>query len=346
MDYLATLDAKLAAAIISAVISGVVAFIIALSNRSAQRRLEETKTALQSELEHTKALLAERLSEGNARLSYEFDAKKRLYADVEPLFFQLYHACESSYYRVASLVRSQRQGQIGDKDSWLNRDGYYMRSTIYHLFLPMAVYRLIQRSTTFVDIRLEENLRTKYFLLKQDYFVFTDHFDLAQLDPALAYTPHDDLPSNWTEDTPENFVRQGLFIGEIDRLIESFIVLDHDSYRTITFGEFESRASKCENFKNTLTAPYYLLTGFGFQRRSVFGRALLAHAYIMRLMLYCFSRDATIQDLIDATQRFSVSNEALDDLAWEEKAYREIAPSIQGYVEKRISWISPDDYDI
>jgi hypothetical protein len=73
-----------------------------------QTELEGRKLTLQKELEAFKAEVADELAAQNARRAYEYDARKRLYAQVEPLLFQLFEAAESAFHAVTSLVRTQR----------------------------------------------------------------------------------------------------------------------------------------------------------------------------------------------------------------------------------------------
>jgi hypothetical protein len=101
-----------------------------------QRELEDFKASRQEELERRKAVLQGELQKDleqfrsdilaetslrNARLAYEFDARKRLYAKVEPLLFQLFDAAEGAYHGVASLARTAKRGEL----IWLAREGYF-----------------------------------------------------------------------------------------------------------------------------------------------------------------------------------------------------------------------------
>ena len=93
-------------AIIAAVISAIVSLTVLLLTPLLQRSLERLKGGVLRDVERTKAELENKASVENARRTYEFDARKRLYDQIEPLLFQLFEAAEGSYYRVASLVRT------------------------------------------------------------------------------------------------------------------------------------------------------------------------------------------------------------------------------------------------
>ncbi len=323
------------ATVVSALVSALVAVFVAFLSPFSARRLEKLK-----------AMLAKDAALNDARTSYEFEARKRLYAEIEPLFFQLFEAAEGGYYRVASLVRTQRQGHLGEADGrWLATEGYYLRSTIYQLFLPLAIFRLIQRSATFVDIELDQNIRARYFLLKLSYYAFTDDFELAGLEPSLAYSPN--VP-DWKEKTLENpaqYRRQGLVIGHLDRLIDAMIVGDDQSQRTVDYGEFEELCRNDQELKKVMAEPARLFLGFGFTNRPVLARALLAHAYTMRLLLYTYSRASDCGDLAAVLQTFCTSDEASEDLDWGE-GFGQVSSSVAGYVKERLSWSGADEYDI
>lgn len=159
--------------VLVALITGVVSLVVTLFNiyfgQRNQRSLERlkanlskeaelTKSQLQKEVEFLKAQWADRNSADAAKRDYQYDAIKRLYAQVEPMLFQLYEALEEAHYRVRSLTRTSRSGSLrSDGDNWLADDGYYLRSTVYKLILPAAFFRLLQRRVTFVDINLDRN---------------------------------------------------------------------------------------------------------------------------------------------------------------------------------------------
>ena len=337
MESAEGLDARIVAAIIAGVISGIAALALALFNRGAQRDMQERKAAFDRELAEWRAGdLAER-AEADARRAYEFEARKRLYDEVEPHFFQLFLACEASYYRVASLARSQRLGGIGDAQSWLGRDGYYLRSTVYNIFLPLAGYRLIQRAATFVDIGLDDALRTRFFLMKQAYFTFSDDFELASLAPAIDYRP---------DDSADPSPRQGLVLGNLDRLLDQFIVETEKGGRALSFGEFDRKLDAGEEFARDVGPAFDLFRWFDFESRPVLARALIQHGFIMRLMLFTFVRPTDIAALKAASARFAASAEARGDLDWGGGGFEQVAAIIAPYVAERIEWIAHDDYDL
>jgi len=129
-----TVDMEIVVALIAGGVSLTVAILGQIFNPISQRRLEKQKAELQTQIEEVKARWLDKTSAEAARRSYEYEARKRLYSEIEPLFFQLYEAVEECYYRIASLARTSREGHLGTQaGSWLGHNGYYLQSTAYNL---------------------------------------------------------------------------------------------------------------------------------------------------------------------------------------------------------------------
>jgi uncharacterized membrane-anchored protein YhcB (DUF1043 family) len=77
------------ASVLVAVIAGAIAIVVTLNETRARQKTDE-------EVEKLKAGLAENAAERGARRAYEYEARKRLYATVEPLLFQLATASEGA----------------------------------------------------------------------------------------------------------------------------------------------------------------------------------------------------------------------------------------------------------
>src|SRR5258706_56753 len=73
----------------------------------------------------------------------EYDARKRLYEEVEPLLFQLFENANHALNRIRNLARASRDGQL---ESWLAQQGdsYYLRSTLHSFLVPLASIHLIR----------------------------------------------------------------------------------------------------------------------------------------------------------------------------------------------------------
>ncbi|MGA9998350.1 MAG: hypothetical protein WBP93_23250 [Pyrinomonadaceae bacterium] len=255
----------------------------------SQVRLESHKAELsaknQTDIEFLRSRLGEQGKERDARRDYEYEAHKRLYAECEPLLFQLADLAEHANHRVYSLARSARLGQL---PMWLASDGYYLRSTMYKLMAPLVVFRLIQQRLTFVDLTLDEHIANQYRLLKLLYLTFTDPFDFAEIDPKLKYNPD---VKDWQDKRKENeqiHWPQGLYLGSLDNSIDALITTadQNGKVRLKTFGEFDSEFSD----KNSDTYRMFMtfadvLDGFHPQRRPVLWRMLYTQTLIYQQMI-------------------------------------------------------------
>ena len=205
-------------------------------------------------LERWKAGLATTRDEEAARRDYTYEARKRLYAEVGPLLFQAREACENFVKRVESLARISAQGNLEPGHSWLqDLKGYYALTTYYRLFVPLAIFRLLQRKLALVDLGLDPHIDATYRILKELFFAFANDFRLAEADHVVKkgqrmgpvssashwYQPN---VTDWREARardPRAHWRQGLPFGHLDQIADALIV-DKEGPRIMTFGEFQA----------------------------------------------------------------------------------------------------------
>jgi len=106
------------AAGIAAVASLVTAILAAFISYRTQKRV----TALQDKLQESRA-------ERDARRDYEYEAKKRLYAECEPVLFEALELAENARRRIVSLARTAKQGDIKqDGSGWLAVHGAVLQA--------------------------------------------------------------------------------------------------------------------------------------------------------------------------------------------------------------------------
>jgi hypothetical protein len=278
-----------------------------------QSSLEGQKLVLQKQLEEFKAGISDELATQNARRSYEYEAKKNLYAKVEPLLFQLFEAAEGAFHAVTSLARTERQGDLPD---WLAADAnkYYIRSIIYRLFLPLAILRLIQRSTTLVDLNLDPSIRLRYAVLKESYLTWTDDFGFASEEPKLVYRPNSADWDKLRKKNPATFWRQGLVIGSVDRLVDamvaqSMVAESMSPQRAMNFGEWEIAVSKQDKLKQAYEDVEDIFIGFDFRSRPVLSRLLIGYACMMHFLMSAYRAPSENPDLESLMSEFIASNE-------------------------------------
>jgi hypothetical protein len=269
-------DPKIVLALITASASLAVAVFNYFGSRKAQL-----------DIELLKAENAERKSETDARRDYEYEAKKRLYKECEPLLFQLFEVSENALHRVYSLARTARQGNLDSGNSWLAGPGYYMTSTIYNLLAPVAIFKLIHQRLTFIDLTVEPHIKAQYNLAKAIYISFTDAFDFARMKPEIHYEPNNPKWRQMRAQNQKQVWQQGLPVGRLDVAAEGLLLRESSgSVRLRSFGEFEQ---EFHNHASALRGSFVLVSDifldFHPEQRPVLWRMLITQAYIYRALL-------------------------------------------------------------
>lgn len=270
-------------------------------NSAALTQLESELTErTQRKLEAFRSALTEERSQKQSRLDYEYEARKRLYHECEPLVFELLEFAENAADRIRSVARSARQGNL---PRWFSDEGYYTASTMYYLLAPVAVYKLMRRRLTAVDMRLDESIARHYQLAKRIAWSFADDFSLAWgLHVCeLEYDPNNsDWQSLRTNDEPK-YWRQGLPYGRLDNAVESLIVRDHEpdgELRIRGFGEFELAFHQQGPLRDNFAIVRDIFTDFHPRQRPVFWRMLITQAHIYRSIVEFHYDQAGSQSLV------------------------------------------------
>ncbi len=288
---------KVDPAIVTALIGATIAVVSMIqssrvSKREAKGREAESLRREQAEerLRQLEVDLDAIRGEQAARISYEYEARKRLYAEVGALQFQLGEAAEDARQRVVSLARSARKGALAPGDNWLAADDYYMRTTVYYLFAPLAILRLIQRRLTSIDLELDHRVRAQYHLLRVLSWSFSEGHELAAVEGRrLKYDP-DWEESRWRDLDDEARQRpQHLPLGNIAKPVEALIVdgTAEAAPRIVSYGEFvreldDDQSEISQRFRTSVDInPFKLFSHFHPERRPVLWRVL---AY--QLLLY------------------------------------------------------------
>jgi hypothetical protein len=271
--------------IIVAVISALALVAVAIFTFRTQRQLEVIK-----------ASLAEAQAERDARRDYEFEARKRLYSELQPLLFQLKELSEGAYRWVLTLARTAQKGQL----SWLSK-GYFLTMTLYRFTAPLAVFRLVHRRLTIVDFSVDKHIRVQYNITKQIYLSISDGFSIAKAgDHPIPYEPHEVRRLRRRE--PSIHPQQHLFRGHLDMIADALVVRDPDGPRCMTYGEFETQFKKPRS--DVYRATRALAAGFSeFEPRSrqVVWRMLIVQMYFHKALLHTFEPDTATFDQDTAT---------------------------------------------
>jgi hypothetical protein len=224
----------------SALLAAVIALIVAVLNSVFAWRNQRDAARNQQDLEVLKTELTATSAERNARRDYEYEARKRLYQQYEPLRFRLIESSDSAMAQITSLAERAREGDLAPS-GWLSRDSYYLKATIYQLLQPCAIYKLMEQRLTLIDLQLDQVLYAHYVLGKAIYTAYTDDFLFAALS-GFEYTPY--VP-DWRErrmEDPRVFRRQGFPRGRLDNALESLIYQDN----VTSFARFEKELETVE----------------------------------------------------------------------------------------------------
>lgn len=292
MDTAETMDPKIWAAIITAGVSLIVAAAGFLVTRMNQK-----------DLEHLKADLSERTAARNAKLEYEFEARKRLYQDCGPLLFQLSEFAERALGRITGLARTAADGDLDPGRSWLDR-GYYSLSTYYRLIAPLSVGKLLRKQLTHLDLSLDPAIHWQYTLVRRLADSFTDDFDLAgskygsvtiNESDWIEYEPHNDDSEKLKLQNSATYWQQGIPRGILDNAVSALIIRDADgTERVMDFREFEHEREHEAPVRESFERIAYLFDKFHPRTRPVLWRVLIAQAHLYRAVLV-----ARLSDTLD-----------------------------------------------
>ncbi|AEG02016.1 hypothetical protein [Methylomonas methanica] len=345
-----TTNPQVGAAVVAGLTSLIVAILIQpliqwwLENRKGKiqtdtdEKRQKLQQQIQQELEELKSRMDERRSAETARRDYEYEARKRLYAEIEPIRFQVCEALEEAHYRVRSLARTARSGNLGiGADSWVANPGYYLRSTIYKLILPVTYFRLMQRRMTFIDLHLDPNIAMQYSLLKLYARSFTDDFIFAALEPKLKYEPNHPQSKYLREENPAVFSRQALVLGDLECVADLLTVQENGQIRVLQFGEFE-KLFDTEKLDDNLHEILSLFVTFSPDRKPVLARLLLTQAFFAQLILSTYYTTVCPPELAGLLNTISMDEELITTLSWYEGKCADLSV-IKPYLSTRLGWL-------
>ena len=308
------IDRNLLASLIAAVTSLIVAVVSIIRTRTQQRAIAQNEKELErirmdfaTNMEKVKTELALHKSQYDARLAYEFEARKRLYLEYEPLFFQLQDYCFTAKNQISGISWrayewSRERNQWG-QERWMTIDSYFFKETIYKLFCPLAVFHLIKERVGGLDASLDPNIlvvhrlgRILYQLYRHDYVIaslmsddilITEEFATRLNRPgtvgqSFGKTYH----TIWKEygmSDPEDFIGgEGLQSGHLDNIIEAFISRSRGNASIKTFGEIEATiSSESTDWLNVLAGRF---KNFSPRSNKILWRVLACQANIYRII--------------------------------------------------------------
>ena len=228
----------------------------------------------------------------DARQAYEYDARKRLYQECEPLLFQARELANEARGRITGLAIAARKDQIReDGAGWLAEPGYYTLSTCYNLVAPATIYLLLQRRLTDFDLGLEPRIQAQYEILKLLYASVSDDFRLAEA-IRQVYRPDDADPGKPNREKlrteqPAIYRRQGLYRGTMSRIGDAFLT-KKGPVRCKTFAEFSVEGQDNESLIGRVLPDLLdLVQGFHPVQRPVLWLVLLEQLMLYDLLRQC-----------------------------------------------------------
>jgi hypothetical protein len=260
---------------ITVAIVGVISSLsVAIYSSIMSIRNEKKLELLKSELEESK-------DERNARRDYEYEAKKRLYQEYEPLLFQLSELSEVALSRIEGIAKNVKDGLLTEQ--WSKIDNNYFKETIYKIFAPLAVIKLIQNKLTIVDFNIENEVSLQYGLMKILYFSYQEDGKISRYIGDKKY--FEDWKINHTKSVNEVNGRQGISLGEVDKIVDLFISTEGNQKRIIDYGEFEDLLeSNSQKVKSRLKTAEKMFLNFHPEKKKVLWTLLLSHAAILKIL--------------------------------------------------------------
>jgi hypothetical protein len=283
-----------------------------LSNQRLQRlnsihedRLTEINNLNSQELEKLKKKLGDEKSEQDARRDYEYEAKKRLYQEYEPLLFQFNELSESAYRRIIGLAKHTKRGNLVPPNGWLSTiNGYYTVNTLYRFLAPLAVFRLMQRRLTLFDLNLNPMFSRQYLLAKILYRTFSKDFAIARMHPRLDYDPYSQKRMD-KKNHPEKYRLQGIALGMVDNMADELIKEEPDkTLRIMSFGEFQKVYFKTDQVHEIFRDFSNLFLDFHPTSTPVLWRILITQARIYRAIIDSYiMKDSNNRSILIETPR-------------------------------------------
>lgn len=265
----------------------------------------------QRDIESLRFELAQQLAERNARRDYEYEARKRLYQEYEPLLFHLIEASENASNQIKRIAAMSRNSEL-QPDSPTSKN-YFLKACIYHLLVPCAIFKLIKKRLTLVDLLVDQRIYTQYILAKTLYQSYADDFLLASLYRPLEYSPYVEGWRELRKSKPQVFRRQGFPIGRLDNALDSLILREEGKaepvYTIVSFGQFEQELEKVaeEDYNSSLGVAKDMFLNFHPSTRPVLWRILITQALIYRSITdvsyqKCIEVNGSINRLINVSE--------------------------------------------
>ena len=241
-------------ALVTGVLSASVAITVSFLTARSQRQL----TWLHNNL-------AEQSAESAAKRSYEYDARKRLYTEVNPQLFQLREACDTSARRLRRIVSGDIQIDPPKR----------VVSSTERLFAPLVIAQELKRHLTGLDLGLDGSVRAQYVVSRELLWTFHEGMKIAEFEPRITYRS----PGGPKEP------RQHLTVAEVQRLVDFLTVKEDDgSRRPMKQNELDDMLND-EGLIRAVKPMSHLFAGADPVSSPVLWRLLLAQVSLMHVFV-------------------------------------------------------------
>jgi hypothetical protein len=285
-------------AVVAALITGSVSLLVAVFSVTftayTQRKTAKDNRARDEELARLNASLTQQRDEDIALRDYTYEARKRLYKEVNPLFFRLREFCEGSMGRITRIVSEDIK--IVSEDDTVRTD-YLVRTTTQRLVRPLVMAQEIQRHMTAVDLSVDPAIKVQYIVSRELLGILHEGDTIAAAHPAISYhTPG--------EPRPPGEARQHLTFGQLQRLVDVFTAQEEDgTRRPLKLIELEDRKSE-ERIADVLDQMKTLFTSASASSTAVLWRLLIAQASLMHVLIDLVDRgSATVNGVLPVNIR-------------------------------------------
>lgn len=279
-------DLGLAGAVATVVSALVTAILATYLKKRADREIEKLK----SELGHENKVKS-------ARVDYEYEARKRLYKEVEPILFAAQLVAKSLSGRLASFAERIRDGHItlDQSRNWLTIDSYFQQSTAYWIFLPMTYYRHLTRRISQFDLSLDPAIGKKFMILGVFQSIPVADFELAGMPAAkIVYEPYGEAATAGRDSDPARYCFQGIIRGDVERFT-SMMMVENDHMTPLEWFQFEREVAQEGSDLNKAYKPVRnILLNFHPVTHPVVWRAMIA--YVLLSDFFNDARDYTLDE--------------------------------------------------
>lgn len=306
------------------------------------------------DLETLKSRLSDENDAAKAKRDYEYDARKRLYAELYPLAFQLNEAALGATNRIKNLVRATNGGWLAaGPDNWLTGgDPYYFTAVVYALIAPLATYELMNRKLTLLDLTLDHDLHRQHVIARRAYQAMRSDFDLLDdhYPPVAfgvggqAYAPPETRPTVMPGEMEQRWLwRQGLYSGQISQAVDALLTTHDTTTRVMSYAEFAKALGAADlrtdddpggtagDIKRALRPLSDLFRDFHPARRPVTWRILLAQAACYRAITAGQS-GAVTRKAVAAAAHFAGAAD-WGDFDWLAGGTKSIPPALAGRID-------------